>query len=202
MIVVGIGYPLDTIHETWAPRTRDYSPTDRREWYERMVSQASFPEYLGSGKAGDFLRFVREELMPEIHSDYRANPDDQAVVGHSGGGQFALYTLLHRPDSFERYVVSSPTIYFETLNLFEDEEEYASQNSDLDAAVFLSAGALEDAPVHVGGTSCVGNVLTLAETLEARQYPGLRLHAHVFDDETHVSVIPASFSRGLRAVHG
>lgn len=35
-------------------------------------------------------------------------------------------------------------------------------------------------------------------TLERREYQGLELRAHVFQDETHVSVFPAAFSRGLR----
>ncbi len=34
--------------------------------------------------------------------------------------------------------------------------------------------------------------------LEDRNYPNLRMTIHIFENETHLSVIPATFSRGLR----
>jgi enolase len=42
----------------------------------------------------------------------------------------------------------------------------------------------------------------LAKILRERGYPGLHLTTHVFEGETHVSVVPATFSRGLREVFG
>ncbi len=57
------------------------------------------------------------------------------------------------------------------------------------ARVFISAGSRE------------GNLTTsverLAETLRQRNYPDLELNVHVFEDETHFSVIAATLSRGL-----
>ena len=40
----------------------------------------------------------------------------------------------------------------------------------------------------------------LIEELQGRNYASLELKTHIFEDETHVSVIPAAMSRGLRAV--
>ena len=36
--------------------------------------------------------------------------------------------------------------------------------------------------------------------LAGREYPSLRLTHHVFEGETHLSVIPGTISRGLRDV--
>jgi hypothetical protein len=38
-------------------------------------------------------------------------------------------------------------------------------------------------------------------TVEGRNYAGLELQAHFFDDETHASVVPATISKGLRFVY-
>lgn len=46
----------------------------------------------------------------------------------------------------------------------------------------------------------VTNMQAMASVLEQRNYPSLRLTQHVFEGETHLSVIPATLSRGLRAV--
>jgi hypothetical protein len=71
--------------------------------------------------------------------------------------------------------------------------------SCLCATVFLSAGALE-AIYEPAFAAMLSNVARLTELLASREYPGLKLTSHIFHDETHLSVIPATFSRGLRTV--
>ena len=40
----------------------------------------------------------------------------------------------------------------------------------------------------------------MAGIMQDRQYQNLELITHMFEDENHVSVTPATISRGLRAV--
>jgi hypothetical protein len=40
----------------------------------------------------------------------------------------------------------------------------------------------------------------MARIMQDRHYNNLELTTHIFEDETHISVAPATFSRGLRAV--
>jgi hypothetical protein len=42
----------------------------------------------------------------------------------------------------------------------------------------------------------------LVDVMKSRRYDGLDLQTYLFEDETHFSVIPATFSKGLRAVFG
>jgi hypothetical protein len=74
-----------------------------------------------------------------------------------------------------------------------------SSSDDLPATVFLSAGALE-AFYEPAFAAMLSNVARLTELLTSPEYPGLKLTPHLLDGETHLSVIPATFSRGLRAV--
>ena len=62
------------------------------------------------GGAGSFLRFIRQELMPFIQSSYPVRPEEKAIAGSSFGGLFALYTLFHHPDTFNCYIIGSPSI--------------------------------------------------------------------------------------------
>ena len=48
----------------------------------------------------------------------------------------------------------------------------------------------------------VTNRHQMADLLESRGYPSLQMTRHEFPDETHLSVTPATFSLGLRAVFG
>ena len=148
----------------------------------------------GSGGAEDFLRFIREDLIPFVGSEYRADPADRCFEGSSLGGIFGLYTLLRHPDTFRRYIIGSPWMDGDAPQIIKFETEYATNHSDLPAAVFMGAGSLE--PEFV-----INNILKLKKAFENRNYPNLQLHTHIFEGETHLSVVPSNISRGFKAVY-
>lgn len=183
-IIVGIGYPDDSKHLHL--RCRDYLPT------KNDISEIS-------GGADKFLEFMLNELLPFVEERYRINSDDTVLVGDSYSGLFGLYTLFHKPESFKSYVIGSPSIYWDNAVTFDYEKIYASTHVDLKANVFLSVGALE-AIYEPEFAAMVANVEKLRDILLDRNYQGLKLTSHIFENETHLSVIPATMSRGLRTV--
>ena len=200
-IVVGIGYESDTPMERERYRERDLLPTNasarsasRRQEFTRTG--------IRRGQAGSFLRFIREELKPFINANYRTTQGDCTYAGTSYGGLFGLYVLFHHPDTFNRYVIGSPAIHHDNRITLTYESKYAANHDDLPARVFMSVGAREeeDDPLIEPSFQFVSNMKMLAQTLRKRNYPGLHLTTHVFADETHGSVVPATFSRGLRTV--
>ena len=187
MIIAGIAYPVNDVGEIRRLRARDYTPT--------VDSRPGAEESDRTGGAGDFLRFIRQELMPFIQSHYPVSPEDRAIAGSSFGGLFALYTLFHHRDTFNRYIIGSPSIGWDEGVTFAYESDFAANQADLPAKIFMSVGALEKE-----GT--IANMQRLARTLEDRGYDGLELTTCIFEHETHLSVAPAAMSRGLRAVFG
>lgn len=184
VILVGVGYPNDADHMVL--RDRDYLPT------YNLVSE-------NSGNANEFLNFLQEELMNFVNSRYRTISEDSTLIGDSYSGLFALYTLFTEPDTFRRYVIGSPSIYWDNRVILKLEEDYSKMHKALEARVFISVGELEAVyePIFA---QMVANVKELVATLYQREYVGLRLASHIFECETHLSVIPATFSRGLREV--
>jgi predicted alpha/beta superfamily hydrolase len=156
----------------------------------------------GGGEA--FLKFIRDELKPFIDAEYRTNSDESTYVGISSGGFFGLYVLLTQHELFNRYVIGSPTLYRNNKAIFDLEREYANQHDDLPASVFLSVGQLEETeePFELIDPShqYVSNFKELVEILKNRNYQNFNLKSHIFENETHISVIPATYSRGLREV--
>lgn len=146
------------------------------------------------GGAENFLRFIGEDLIPFIGSEYRTDPKDNCFMGSSLAGLFGLYALFRQPDTFQRYIIGSPWTDKDTQQVLKFETEYALNHSDLPATVFIGAGSLE--PKFV-----VDNIMKLEKVFENRGYPNLRLQAHIFEGETHLSVVPSNISRGLKAVY-
>lgn len=186
-MVVGIGYddPGQGFAASGVRRTLDLTPTE---------ITADVP----TGGAPEFLDFLRSELVPQIESEFHADPDDRALMGHSFGGLFATYALLHNDGLFERFVIASPSIWWDDRTILDTEAAYAAEHDALDARVFLSVGELEET---TSGFPMTSDMTNFARTLQSRDYDGLELGATVFPDETHLSVIGAAFSRGLRFIY-
>jgi predicted alpha/beta superfamily hydrolase len=201
LILVGIGYEAEKWNRRGHYRERDFLPTDASA---REASRRQATTRIGAprGQAAASLRFIREELQPFINAHYRTLPNDSTYMGTSYGGLFGLYTLFHQPGTFQRYVIGSPAIHHDDRVILTHEEAYASQHTDLAARVFLAVGGREelDDPLIEPTFQFVTNLEHLATTLRGRDYPSLRLTTQVFEDETHVSVVPALYSRGLREV--
>lgn len=201
LIVVGIGYDSARAREWGRFRERDLLPTDAAAT-DASLRQPFTKRGIRRGQAAAFLRFIREELKPFINTAYRSDPADSAFVGHSYGGLFGLYTLFHRPEIFSRYVISSPAVHHDDRVITRYENDFAADHDDLPARVFISVGGREehDDPLIDRAFHFESNVRLLAKRLEDRGYAGLGLTTHVFEGESHLSVLPGAISRGLREV--
>ncbi|MFC1564801.1 alpha/beta hydrolase-fold protein [candidate division KSB1 bacterium] len=79
--------------------------TDRgRDMFPIKIDRIS-----NSGGADKFLGFINEELIPFVNRNYRT-VDNKVLFGESNSALFTIYALLTKPDTFDAYVASSPTI--------------------------------------------------------------------------------------------
>jgi predicted alpha/beta superfamily hydrolase len=196
-IVVGIGYPnADTPQESWrrvyVERAADLTPmrlsNDEKEgsaWTRREVK---------TGSGDKFLAFLKEELIPWVERNYRADPAKRIFVGHSYGGLFALHAALTEPNLFRSYIAASPHLREEAQAIFELEREFVKTHDTLDAQIFLAAGELEDSDQD----STVRDMKRMAEILETRKYKGLSVKIQVFADNNHCEAAAPALHAGLK----
>ena len=197
MIIVGVSYDTDHKPDVLALRLRDYTPTEIEgvaacfdERYRPYVLRLTrLPRQSGGG--ADFLAFFRQELQPYIEGVCRVEKQQQGLAGWSLGGLFALYALLQAPDTFGRYLVMSPSIWWNNKVLLRYEAQFAAAGSHLPARLFLSTPALESERM-------VGDVHELAKVMQESQYEGLTVTSPIFADESHLSVVGGAFARGMR----
>ena len=143
-----------------------------------------------------YLNFIQGSIIPYVEDNYRADPADHTLMGHSLGGLFTVYALFHAPETFNRYIAASPALFWDDRVAFDYEEEFARDHSELPVKLFLSVGGLEEDP----SMKMVSNLEEFHENLESRNYDGLEMEMIIFEGETHVSVLPGAYSRGFRTV--
>lgn len=180
LIIFGIAYGAFTWQED-NHRSRDLTPT-------------TMAESPGSGGALNFLKFIQNELIPFVNSNYKVNPEDCAIVGGSLGGLFTLYVLFHQPELFNRYAIVSPSMWWDNGVIFEYEKSFSKKHSELPVYLFSSMGALEDPKTMVEPWQ------ELIKILENRNYKGLKMETIMLPDETHATAAASTLAKALKAI--
>ena len=191
MLVVGIGYAGANGRVSNEARNRDFTPT----------ADARAPS---SGGAARFLEFLRDEVRPLIKERYPQATGRSTLFGSSMGGLFASYAVVERPESFDQYIIASPALWWDGHLLVRTADQRPLLRGRMPARVFLAVGALEEGAgiPQLDEFRLVSNARDLLRKLQARPAPGLSVWMHVFDDETHTSVVPVALTRGLRTLYG
>ncbi|HUP49702.1 MAG TPA: alpha/beta hydrolase-fold protein [Thermoanaerobaculia bacterium] len=183
LIVVSIAYEAPSRYRL--DRTRDYTPTHTLEGGYGPEMQKH------SGGGPKFRDFLIEELVPFIDRTYRTDSGKRALAGHSYGGLFTTWVMLTTGStSFNRFIIVSPSLWYDDGMIFE-----VMKNAQPAGRVYLAAGALEN-PVMAAG------VRRLAGELRKPARAGLAIRHEILEGETHNSIFPAAFSRGLRWAFG
>ena len=194
VIVVGIGYDTNDWGEQIRTRFRDYHPTIDSKTLPEMREFFKIETLGGGGE--QFLSFIREELMPFINNEYQTIPDDRAFLGHSSGGYFGLYTMFHRTDTFNRYIIIAPPLYWDNEIMFDYEHGYAQKHSDLHVRLYLGVGT-EDESLEL---PAVSNLMRFHTILKSRNHEGLDMKLDLISGESHKSSIIPAGQRGMIAV--
>ncbi len=178
VIVVGIAYG-GTFEDWYSKRIPDLTLTDD-------PNAAMFP---GGGQCGDFYRFLHEELIPLVEKNYRIAGNDRTFVGYSLGGLFGAWMLFNRPGTFNRYILVSPSLWWDGQLALQWEEAWHRKSGSLDATLYMSLSSSE-----------WGTPETLDKTLVSRNYEGFTYLYDKIQDENHYSTFQAAFVRGVKFV--
>ncbi len=197
--VVGLSFTDTSMGEYLRQRARWYTPTP---WVPPEVTGVKGIEAAECGRAVELLAFIRDHLLPRVEADHLggATVSERWLIGHSFSGLFGLRALLTEPEAFDRWLLASPSIWWDDRAVLASETTWAQANDDLPARVFLCYGEDEGRENPDPRFRMGANVEELAATLEARGYPGLDLTKRVLPGDGHSSSIGAAISHGLRAL--
>lgn len=205
-VIVGIGYPSDdgTVHRE--RRSFDLTPGSSTEMAK--AQQGETPPLKTAGN-DEFLKFINQELKPVIEQKYKVNRDRQTLFGHSFGGLFVLHVLFSEPESFQTYLASSPSLWWNNGGILAEQKTFAASyaNKEVKARLLITIGEWEQkaAPQDTKERAdvleqrrMVGNAKDLASRLAASQIKGLTITFREFAEEEHGSVVLPAASRGVR----
>ena len=112
-IVAGLSFNTDHAREVAQLRARDFT-----------LTQATAPARTGVripaeelGGAPEFAQFLLTQILPRLRSRYRVR--EQVFVGHSFSALLGLYLLLNHTGEFQRYLLASPSVWWDDRCAFD-----------------------------------------------------------------------------------
>lgn len=148
MIIVGIGYVNNDTHKRFKGyesadfstyklnRTRDYLPISKNT--EDTSYSEIYDKFSGNGEK---FQAVLTQIQSFVNKKYRTNGDD-TIIGHSYGGLFGAWTLITNKDLFNKYILISPSLWYEDnyiMNLLNDLNFEKNDNIKM----YITVGAFE-----------------------------------------------------------
>lgn len=136
-VVVGIGYPIDGAFDLERRMHDLTTPSDVPN-----PSGTEIPKNSGGYEA--MIRFIEQQVKPDIEKRFPIDRKRQALAGHSLGGLFTLRTLMNHPDWFQTYLALSPSIWWHRAALLKEARSLSPNPAQRAARVYIGVGDLEE----------------------------------------------------------
>lgn len=92
-----------------------------------------------TGGSAKFIAFIEKELQPFIQKRFKTT-SSKTIIGQSLGGLLATEILLTKPNLFNRYIIVSPSLWWNNAALLETPvTNWATSNSD-SLRVYIAVG--------------------------------------------------------------
>jgi predicted alpha/beta superfamily hydrolase len=216
-IVVGIGYPTDSVAKALDFRMPDLTTPPSEGylsggWIANMPTPGS-----GYGDMDRYLDFLIKEVKPLIVERFAAAAADATLMGHSLGGLTTLHALFRHPGAFQNHVAISPSIWWDSRAVLNHEAPFVErlQRGEVKARILISAGEEEDpafqrfaegegpmplATYNAMALDCriAQDVRGLVGRLTPLQRPGFEVQGYIHPGDDHNTVPPAAIARGVR----
>ena len=155
-------------------RARDFTPTN--------VGGSS-----PTGNAANFLKFIKEELIPFIGKKYRVT-NDRTLMGSSLGGLFTLYAMFNETDLFNKYILTSPAVTWDNGALYSYEKNFKERESGPPIRLFMAIGGLEHQ----------ADFQKFVDHLKSKNYKNLDIGTKVIEGIGHSGGKADGYTRGLQ----
>jgi len=150
-----------------------------------------------SGHSDKFIAFLEKELQVYIQGKYKAN-DSRTIIGQSLGGLLATEILLKKPALFNKYIIISPSLWWDNGSLLNYKTETVVQKPARRTGVYIGVGKEGLSP------SAVPHVMEVDANLLAEKLgkvKNLTVHFDYLPGENHATVTHQAVFNALRMLY-
>lgn len=171
----------------------------RRDYTFPTTIQADKKAYPTSGHSDKFISFIEKELQPFIETKYNTN-NDKTIIGQSLGGLFATEVLLKRPILFNKYIIISPSLWWNNGSLLNQNSNLLTENFNQKTDIYIGVGKEGLTPTEIPRVMEVdANLLT--EKIKGAKNNNVKVFFEYLPQENHATIMHQAVSNSFRLLY-
>ncbi|HEY4875608.1 MAG TPA: alpha/beta hydrolase-fold protein [Puia sp.] len=159
----------------------------RRDFTYPTTIAADKKQYPTTGGSEKFIAFIEKELQPFIESKYKTSAT-KTIIGESLGGLLATEILLKKPELFNKYIIVSPSIWWDDGSLLKQTSRVLENNFIQQTDIYIGVGKEGLAPTSTPHVTEVDANL-LAEKLKAIKSKTVNVYFDYLPQEDHGTIM-------------
>jgi len=144
----------------------------------------AYPE---AGHSDKFIAFIEKELQPFVDKNYRTNTS-KTIIGQSLGGLLETEILFKKPQLFNRYIIISPSLWWDNGSLLSMNPEILSENFKHPTEIYIGVGKEGLAPITAPHVMEVDANL-LAEKIKGSKSKSINILFDYLPTENHATIM-------------
>ncbi|GAO43385.1 putative esterase [Flavihumibacter petaseus NBRC 106054] len=169
-------------------RQRDFTSTPTYQ-----EEKEKFPH---AGGSAAFIEFLEKELKPFVQESYKTT-SQATLIGQSLGGLLATEILLKQPHLFNRFIIISPSLWWNNRALLQHEFTTEQQETLTTRQVYIAVGN-EGPGVMFGNTKMETDAKNLLQKIKRAAPQNKNFTLDYFPDETHATIGHPAVFKGFR----
>ncbi|HVG41275.1 MAG TPA: alpha/beta hydrolase-fold protein [Chitinophagaceae bacterium] len=155
--------------------------------------------YPTTGHSKNFISFLEKDLQPFIQNKYKTNAS-KTIIGQSLGGLLATEILLKQPTLFNRYIIISPSLWWDDGSLLKQDSELLLPSFMQTTGVYIGVGK---EGLGLGKRPHVMEVDAnlLAEKLKATKSKKVSVYFDYLPQEDHATISHQAIFNALRILY-
>jgi len=155
--------------------------------------------YPTTGKSSRFIAFLEKELQPFIEKRYKTSAA-KTIIGQSLGGLLATEILFKNPKLFNRYIIISPSLWWDNGSLLDQSPLVLSENFTQKTTIYIGVGKEGLAPSRIPHVMEVDANL-LAEKLQNGKHKNIQVYYDYLPDENHATAGHQAIFNALKLLY-
>lgn len=169
-------------------RRRDFTfPTTLEEDKKR------FPT---TGHSDKFIAFIEKELQPFINKKYKTT-ESKTIIGQSLGGLLETEILLTKPSLFNKYVIVSPSLWWNNGSILNFDSEIFKENFKQQIEIYIAVGKEGLTPTAIPRVMEV-DANILADKIKDSKSKNIKVYFDYFPLENHGTILHPAVSNSFK----
>jgi uncharacterized protein len=168
----------------------------RRDFTFPTTLEADRKRYPTTGHSDNFIAFLGTELQPFIEQTYKTT-SSKTIIGQSLGGLLATEILFKTPMLFDKYIIVSPSLWWDNGSLLNESSEILTANFKQSTEIYIGVGKEGLTPTAVPRVMEVDANL-LADKIQATKSNTVTVLFDYLPGEDHATIMHQAVANAFR----